>query len=475
MGRKRNKGKARKAAKAKAREGEEGRANNDDQTTANGRQQSLADHRLQQLELGAAPKPPQRVGRGGNNQQPPARAPAYGMMPPPQQQMMGQGGGEEGGLGFLPQNRGEPIRYSFADEYGNEIMPGYVPRRYHNGAPVPMQQIPPQQQHQLWGMPQQVPSAAAAPRAKRALTIVDKDGNVVDLITGKPVPKAETTTTNDKKNDAITTTDAAGVEGATANLSSLQPQRNQATDGQQQSLAEQMQRMQIGDTTECWHGLDERFDKADNILFLEAFEDAFSASVMQGAATAKSLADASDATMDKYAEVWNDSIKMETVVSFLLSNGTQHVLEHNYDGARVSALFFRFFEQYIAAVLHQSQAIMNLPKIDVILNGRSDIDLHSLVKLFRRRVPCSCLDEKYHEVKCITKMGLCYNPECRLNPSGEVVERSKTMYCSRCRNATYCSRECQKADWTRHRPACDECVARIAKFEAKKRSIDNVP
>eukprot|EP00984_Skeletonema_dohrnii_P020865 scaffold10278_cov113-Skeletonema_dohrnii-CCMP3373.AAC.4 len=63
-------------------------------------------------------------------------------------------------------------------------------------------------------------------------------------------------------------------------------------------------------------------------------------------------------------------------------------------------------------------------------------------------------------------MGRCYNPECSA-PLGK-VERSKTMYCSRCRCATYCSHGCQKAHWKLHRPSCDECVARIAKFDAKQ-------
>ena len=92
--------------------------------------------------------------------------------------------------------------------------------------------------------------------------------------------------------------------------------------------------------------------------------------------------------------------------------------------------------------------------------------MHTLVKYFRKRIPCSCLDGKYDEVKAITKLGFCFNPECNFEMSGE-LERSKTMYCSRCRCATYCSRECQKADWARHKSYCDKDAAERAEFDAK--------
>lgn len=65
---------------------------------------------------------------------------------------------------------------------------------------------------------------ATAPREKKALTITDKHGNVIDLTTGKPVSKTESTTTtatDDAKKDATTTADNA-VDEATSKLSSLQ-------------------------------------------------------------------------------------------------------------------------------------------------------------------------------------------------------------------------------------------------------------
>jgi hypothetical protein len=80
------------------------------------------------------------------------------------------------------------------------------------------------------------------------------------------------------------------------------------------------------------------------------------------------------------------------------------------------------------------------------------------VKYLRKNIPCNCLDEKYKEVKSITKMGVCRNPQCQV-PDGR-VERSKMLYCTRCCVVNYCCRECQEAAWPVHKEFCDENVGR---------------
>ena len=257
-------------------------------------------------------------------------------------------------------------------------------------------------------------------------------------------------------------------KAAKAKAKEAEEERGQMTNERQQSLAAQIQLMQIGggDTTECWHGLDRRFEKVDYVMFVDAFKDAFSASVSvtQGADISICLIEAEDATKDEFAEVWNDSAKMEIAISLLLRIGTDHVLEDNFDYARDCATIARYLEEYIAVVLKQTRAVMNWPKINEVYEA----DLHTLVKFFRKRIPCCCLDEKYEEVKCTPKMGYCFNKQCDF-PSG-IVERSKTMYCSRCRCVTYCSPECQKANWKLHRSACDKKAAVKAEFDAKQQN-----
>ena len=141
--------------------------------------------------------------------------------------------------------------------------------------------------------------------------------------------------------------------------------------------------------------------------------------------------------------------------------GTQDLLDGKCANARDSAVFARKFEQHNATVLQQTQALIHWPKIlDAYL-----ADAHSLVKFFWKRIPCSCLDEKYRAMKSITKQGYCWGPQC--STPHRMTERCKTKYCSRCRNAVYCSRECQEADWKEHKRHCDKCTEVIAKFEAR--------
>ena len=234
-------------------------------------------------------------------------------------------------------------------------------------------------------------------------------------------------------------------------------------------LAKRMQR------PPCKHNADPICLKVDSTVFqfVYAFRKAFNEAIERSDLRKNFLITAKNATMDKFADVWNDSAKLEMAISFLLCKGTQDILEggEQYtmigsdDNARKSAAFARFFEQHIAVELEQTQALINWPKITNAYVG----DNHTLVKFYRHRIPCSCLDEKYEEVKHITKMGMCNNPECSV--SNGRVERSKTKYCSRCRRLTYCSRECQEAHWMTHKPFCDKCAARKAAFEAKHKEI----
>ncbi len=158
---------------------------------------------------------------------------------------------------------------------------------------------------------------------------------------------------------------------------------------------------------------------------------------------------------------------MDIVISRSLCAGTHQFLKGNYIDARSFATIARYLEQYIAVELKQTQALYNWPKIYETYYA----DEHTHVKFLRHRISCSCLDEKYEEVKHITNTGICYSAECSIPDKYNRVERSKIKDCSRCRCATYCSRECQEADWSRHKPDCDRNAALIAEFEAKQQNM----
>ena len=120
------------------------------------------------------------------------------------------------------------------------------------------------------------------------------------------------------------------------------------------------------------------------------------------------------------------------------------------------------FEQYTEVELHKSKATMNLFKLEELAMA----DEHTLVSYLRSRIPCKCLDEKYKEVKHVTKIGLCCNPQCHL--PDRKCERSDLQKCSRCSRVNYCSSTCQADHWQKHKEYCGECVDRTAKFNSKQ-------
>eukprot|EP00984_Skeletonema_dohrnii_P010084 scaffold3919_cov78-Skeletonema_dohrnii-CCMP3373.AAC.1 len=153
---------------------------------------------------------------------------------------------------------------------------------------------------------------------------------------------------------------------------------------------------------------------------------------------------------EQYPKLWDDSSKLKLVTSFYLFNATQHILEGNIEGAQLFAAIACFFQEYIAICVDKQKAMINSSKVLELVQA----DLHTLVKYLKKNIPCNCLDKKYEEVKSITKMGVCRNDNCSL--PNRMVERSKMLCCTRCRDANYCSRECQKAAWSFHKKLCEK-------------------
>ena len=237
-----------------------------------------------------------------------------------------------------------------------------------------------------------------------------------------------------------------------------------ANQRQERSLAAQLFRLEIGDVApqKCQHGL-VHLSPGDQKICIECIEAFLTALFSQDDMVEGFLA-AIDATEteypQKYAEVY--ASKLDKVISIILNNGTQRILDGDKSIAQVYASVAGYFEEWIAVNLHKSKDIVNKGKV-FELNGADD---HTLVQYYRKRIPCTCLDEKYKEVKSIKKMGKCHSPKCSL--PGRKVERSKMFYCTRCGEANYCSVACQKSDWKRHKKFCDENAKVKAEFDSKQ-------
>jgi len=221
-------------------------------------------------------------------------------------------------------------------------------------------------------------------------------------------------------------------------------------------------------TVPCSHG----FVMSTKWFVCGAFVESFMVQFNAGCDATSSLFDGFDnvyeKTKTKYADVWNDATMLESVISFLLSTGTDLILEGK--NARFHAMNAIFLEHWGKNKVHNTppQPTLNWgnklaewSKLTELLRS----DDHTLVSFFRKRIPCKCLDQKYKAVKSITKMGICWNPCCSL--PGRKAERSKMFYCTQCVSVNYCSRECQEANWPMHKHACDS--GRLAAHTTKRK------
>lgn len=213
----------------------------------------------------------------------------------------------------------------------------------------------------------------------------------------------------------------------------------------------------------CKHGMTPPTQFLDN--FLKTFHGAFLASSDGKTGIGTSFIAAVSATEDEYANVWKDSDKIKCVISHLLGIATNRLLDGNVRGALLHASFTRYFEHWLAVMSNKTSPTPNLGKIAEMFEA----DQHTLVKFLRYRIPCKCLEDAYQQVKYITKMGLCTNPDCPL--PDQKLERSALKTCDRCRMAYYCSRKCRKANWELHRSWCEKVAKDKARFEETRVSV----
>ena len=70
-----------------------------------------------------------------------------------------------------------------------------------------------------------------------------------------------------------------------------------------------------------------------------------------------------------------------------------------------------------------------------------------VVKSVAKRLPCTCLKKLHRTMRMkVAKVGACFCCDKRF-------PRSQLRVCTGCMFVHYCSRECQRVDWTRHKEA----------------------
>ena len=158
-------------------------------------------------------------------------------------------------------------------------------------------------------------------------------------------------------------------------------------------------------------------------------------------------------TFQTQQQVWNNGDYRKLARDLMLVMGTNTVLSRNAIG----------MAKHLACAITTLENYDGSGEIDSTINSRvvskkardllrgSD-NMRDVLKFYRKRVPCSCLRDMHLEArKILPKLGVCFCCEA-------VKDRALLMVCSRCRLSQYCSRECQVAQWPRHKRACDTYI-----------------
>ena len=211
----------------------------------------------------------------------------------------------------------------------------------------------------------------------------------------------------------------------------------------------------------CFHGFDQLSQSDRCKEFIKAFDLKYALTIAMGnRMVGHTYSETWNAIQQQFPEVLIDDTILKNASSHYLRIATDSILQGKM--AEPNTSHACFFEE-INAEVHKKSRPMNMSKVIEMMG----IDQHTSVKFVRERIPCNCLDEKYKQVKSIKKMGHCGNENC--TSSDRNVERKTMVYCANCRMINYCCRECQVADWSRHKPLCKEFSKKKADFKASKR------
>ena len=99
---------------------------------------------------------------------------------------------------------------------------------------------------------------------------------------------------------------------------------------------------------------------------------------------------ATEATKIEFAEVDFSKFGDSCTMSIFLCSGTQRILQGDRRKAQLCATLACYFEDFMAVNVRKTKATLSWSKL-LELESADD---HTLVLYYRKRISCSCLDEK---------------------------------------------------------------------------------
>ena len=200
--------------------------------------------------------------------------------------------------------------------------------------------------------------------------------------------------------------------------------------------------------TQCNHGCALMIPNASNNHPVTSFMDVFALNTLFDKHISDNLRD----TFNTCPEVWNDDSHRKMARNSLLRIGTNMILGKVLLSGMPKDIAYAVvvLENYDGSgdidTTMSSRVVASKYK-DLTCRGSGFV--RDLLKIYRKRLSCSCLKKMHLEArKTLPKMGGCKN--CQ-----QEKDRAMLSVCSKCRISHYCSRECQIEDWPRHKRDCD--------------------
>lgn len=147
----------------------------------------------------------------------------------------------------------------------------------------------------------------------------------------------------------------------------------------------------------------------------------------------------------------------ETMTSLCFSLATDATLDGNYAAGRsffLIGLFLREWNRLGGTAFCQAlHAIDDDTSLRRLTNAmKKTATDQGMILYLATHIPCSCLDVKAQQAAALPKMAKCHY-------CGKQDEANKIQKCSGCKQAEYCSRKCQVADWKAgHKKYCKQIV-----------------
>jgi len=158
----------------------------------------------------------------------------------------------------------------------------------------------------------------------------------------------------------------------------------------------------------------------------------------------------------KYSEIWDSKEYQKKLLQLFVCLGTNTLLGQRHRSKRVGEGHSTHRVALIAITALHSEHNFNTDAVMISKASRSILRdlleglLYDASKYFFKRSSCLCLYEIFLQAKTLPRIGLCQT--CYSNEK----DRKLLFLCGGCWYKTYCSVECQKADWARHQSWCSK-------------------